>query len=49
MMNVGIVVTDQTPQEGGGYTFEMDLLGGLAKSVHESDHRFFVFVPRKGR
>ncbi len=46
-MNVGVVVTDQTPQGGGGYTFEMDLLGGLAESIHESDFRFFIFAPRK--
>ncbi len=42
-MNVGVVVSDQAPEDGGGYVFELEILQSLMEGAHESTHIFKVF------
>jgi glycosyltransferase involved in cell wall biosynthesis len=41
-MNVGIMVSSQTPQAGGGFTFEEEILEALFRLRGESSNRFFL-------
>jgi glycosyltransferase involved in cell wall biosynthesis len=41
-MNVGIMVSSQTPQAGGGFTFEDEILEAFFRLRSESAHRFFL-------
>jgi len=41
-MNVGIMVSSQTPEVGGGYTFEDDILQALFRLRGKSGHDFFL-------
>jgi len=41
-MNVGIMVSSQTPQAGGGFTFEDEILEAFFRLRTESPHRFFL-------
>ena len=41
-MNVGIMVSSQTPQVGGGFTFEDEILEAFFRLRTESSHRFFL-------
>ena len=41
-MNVGVMVSGQTPQAGGGYTFEDDILQAFFRLKPDSAHRFFL-------
>lgn len=42
-MNVAIFLENLIPEEGGGYTFEFEILEGLIKNCTKTDHKFFVF------
>ena len=42
-MKVGIYLGDQSPDTGGGYTFQADLFHAFSRLVSESQHRFMVF------
>ena len=42
-MNIGIMVSRQTPDAGGGYTFEDEILKAFFLRREESPHRFFLF------
>jgi len=47
-MNIGIMVSGQTPQAGGGFTFEDEILEAFFRLRAESPHRFFlVGYPRE--
>ena len=41
-MNIGIMVSSQTPQAGGGFTFEDDILEAFFRLRTESAHRFYL-------
>jgi glycosyltransferase involved in cell wall biosynthesis len=41
-MNVGIMVSSQTPQSGGGFTFEDEILEALLRLRGQSSHQFFL-------
>ncbi len=41
-MNVGIMVSGQTPQAGGGFTFEDEILEAFFRLRAESSHSFFL-------
>ena len=41
-MNVGIMISGQTPQAGGGFTFEDDILDAFYRLRSESSHQFFL-------
>ena len=41
-MNIGIMVSSQTPQAGGGFTFEDEILEALCRLRQEVDHQFFL-------
>lgn len=45
-MRVGIFIDKISPQAGGGYTFQWDLLDSFLKLREESPHSFSIFVPR---
>jgi glycosyltransferase involved in cell wall biosynthesis len=46
-MNVGVVLSDQSPEVGGGYVFELEILQSLMQLAHESTHSFRVFCHEK--
>ena len=46
-MNVGVVLSDQGPEVGGGYVFELEILQSLMELAHESTHSFRVFCHEK--
>jgi len=47
-MNVGIMVSSQTPQAGGGFTFEDEILEAFFRLRSELPHQFFlVGYPRE--
>jgi glycosyltransferase involved in cell wall biosynthesis len=45
-MRVGVYVAGYSPQAGGGYTFETDVLDGLMACVSETTHKFCVLTPK---
>jgi glycosyltransferase involved in cell wall biosynthesis len=50
-MNIGIMVSSQTPEAGGGYTFEDDILQAFFRLRSESKHDFFLvgYAPERPR
>jgi glycosyltransferase involved in cell wall biosynthesis len=44
-MRVGVYIPDLSPDTGGGYTFEHDILENLAKFSLNSRHTFTIFFP----
>lgn len=44
-MRVGVYVAGYTPDAGGGYTFESDVLRGLLDLHRESSHTFSILCP----
>ncbi len=41
-MNIGIMVSSQTPQAGGGFTFEDEILEALFRLRTETSHQFYL-------
>lgn len=46
-MRVGVLTGDKLPEEGGGYTFEHDILQALVKLEAETHHTFVVLTQAK--
>ncbi len=46
-MKVGILLGDKRPEEGGGYTFEYEILQSLIRLHAETHHEFVVFSQTK--
>ena len=46
-MKVGVLLGDKLPAEGGGYTFEHDILQALIKLEAATDHTFVVLTQAK--
>jgi glycosyltransferase involved in cell wall biosynthesis len=46
-MKVGIYLRGLSPETGGGYTFERDVLQALVEISMESSHEFVLFSPKK--
>jgi glycosyltransferase involved in cell wall biosynthesis len=46
-MKVGLFVADYSPDVGGGFTFQSDILQSLSKLAGESKHEFVVFTNHK--
>ncbi len=44
-MNIGVLLSEMTPQAGGGYTFERELLAALARLDGEQRHTFHIITP----
>lgn len=44
-MKVGIVLGDQKPEVGGGYTFQTDVFENLPHAIERTRHRFVAFCP----
>jgi glycosyltransferase involved in cell wall biosynthesis len=43
-MKVGVFLPGQKPEEGGGYTFEQDIIQALLELASQSNHRFVIFL-----
>jgi glycosyltransferase involved in cell wall biosynthesis len=48
-MKVGIFIPDSLPDEGGGYTFEYDVLENIGHLAAKSPHEFTIFTPRTSK
>ena len=46
-MKVALFISDQSPQLGGGYTFEYQILAELIRSIPSSKHRFIIYTFNK--
>ena len=46
-MNIGVVISGFSPDAGGGYTFEGDILRSLVSLAGESEHKFTFLYPEK--
>ena len=46
-MKVALFISDQSPQLGGGYTFEYQILAELVRSIPSSKHRFIIYTFNK--
>ena len=46
-MKVGVLIGDKLPEEGGGYTFENEILQSFAKLYTETEHSFVILSQAK--
>ena len=46
-MKVGVLIGDKQPEEGGGYTFETEILQSFAKLYTETKHTFVILSQAK--